>query len=367
MSNTSLKLFHTVWSSLPATDRSTYVRSLIVGARLIFRHHLDRYSWVVSLANRLRLHPSRSLYACAILSTVIQTLLAKSPTQPVSLRSLVTMLSGWFISPLVGSCLVARLIVLSVKWWMNKTPLTWIQEAQTEDILLMRTQADSEPELPPVILPQQSAVAIANVPVAIPPVDVVDDEEPEWFPAPSTAPSVVGEDDESEVDLIVEEEDDAVYNMVIVHNIASSVSSDSVQPEDDTDTVDGSEDSVDDVPTRPRDVDEELPVDFVPNRHYIGWLMGEVKVQFGCPNPSVANRLMVRRWVRDKMRERKMRVTHQRHWLDKITNSVFLPSVEDIVSREMLMSRAARKLIRRYTSPLYTWWGLCVPEPFHLE
>jgi len=350
MINIMLISIRTVLSSLLATSLYTCVKYQTAVVHQIFRHHFVGYSWVVFLVNQLRLHPNLFLSVCAVLMTVILTVIATSPTRPVSLRYQVIMLNAWFISPLAGLCIIAHLTVLHVKWWRVRTPLTWTQDRQTEIVLTMRREADSEPILPPVELPQPLVPVNVGAPVVIPHVTVVDDEEPEWMPEPSEDGLESGDDAESNDDTNSVSDDD----ISIISDIESVISIDSVEPVD----------AVVPVLTRPRDVDEELPVNFVPNRHYIGWLMGEVKVQFGCPTMSEANRLMVRRWVRDKMRERKMRVTHQRQWLDIVTNSVFLPSDEDIMAREMLMSRSARKLITRYTSPLYTWWGQCIPEPF---
>jgi len=77
--------------------------------------------------------------------------------------------------------------------------------------------------------------------------------------------------------------------------------------------------------------------------------------------------LMVRRWVRDKMRERKMRVVHQEQWLDVITNLCFVPSERDIHARELLMSNLARSMLDRFRGSLYTWWGSRVREPFRRD
>jgi len=110
-----------------------------------------------------------------------------------------------------------------------------------------------------------------------------------------------------------------------------------------------------------------VPINYVPNRHFIGWLMQEAKVQFGCPELIESNRLMVRRWVRDRMRERGMRVVHQEQWLDKIVAMVFVPSDNDIEAREYLMSSVACARRDRYQGPLYTWWGRMVPGPFRSD
>jgi len=85
-----------------------------------------------------------------------------------------------------------------------------------------------------------------------------------------------------------------------------------------------------------RGMDDPLPDNFVPNRHYIGWLCNEAKAKFGLPKRTEANYLMVRRWVRDQMEERKMRPQHMVAQEPYVTSFVFVPSPAEIGAKEML-------------------------------
>jgi len=102
------------------------------------------------------------------------------------------------------------------------------------------------------------------------------------------------------------------------------------------------------------------------NRHFIGNLARSAKVQFGCPLPTVANKNMVRRWVRDEMRSQNMRIVEMEKWLDRIVSHVFIPSEYDLESREVLMTRYARSRMRRYRGDIW-WWFSRITEPFVLE
>lgn len=118
---------------------------------------------------------------------------------------------------------------------------------------------------------------------------------------------------------------------------------------------------------RVRGCDEALPADFVPNRHYIGWLCREAKAHFGCPKRTEANFQMVRRWVRDQMKMRNMRVTHMAQQLPLVVSYVFIPSKEEIFARDMFMSIVASERKGQYEQVYYDSEGRILPDAYSAE
>jgi hypothetical protein len=65
------------------------------------------------------------------------------------------------------------------------------------------------------------------------------------------------------------------------------------------------------------------------------------KAEFGYLNRTQANRLMVRKFMRDFMRERGMRPTHIAQHLDVSVACFFIPSDQDMIAYQLGASREA--------------------------
>jgi hypothetical protein len=65
------------------------------------------------------------------------------------------------------------------------------------------------------------------------------------------------------------------------------------------------------------------------------------KAEFGYLNRTQANRLMVRKFMRDFMRERGMRPTHIAQHLDVSVACFFIPSDQDMIAHQLGASREA--------------------------
>lgn len=70
-------------------------------------------------------------------------------------------------------------------------------------------------------------------------------------------------------------------------------------------------------------------------------LIAIAKAEFGLLARTQANRLMVRKFLRDHMRERGMRPTHIAQHLDVSVACFFIPSSQDIVAHQLGASREA--------------------------
>lgn len=65
------------------------------------------------------------------------------------------------------------------------------------------------------------------------------------------------------------------------------------------------------------------------------------KAEFGLLRRTEANRLMVRKFLRDHMREHGMRPTHIAQHLDVSTACFFIPSEQDMIAHQLGASREA--------------------------
>jgi hypothetical protein len=70
-------------------------------------------------------------------------------------------------------------------------------------------------------------------------------------------------------------------------------------------------------------------------------LINVAKVEFGLLQRTESNRLMVRKFLRDYMREHGMRPTHIVQHLDVSTACFFIPSGQDILAHQLGASREA--------------------------
>jgi len=70
-------------------------------------------------------------------------------------------------------------------------------------------------------------------------------------------------------------------------------------------------------------------------------LVAIAKAEFGLLGRTQANRLMVRKFLRDHMRERGMRPTHIAQHLDVSVACFFIPSEQDMIAHQLGASREA--------------------------
>lgn len=72
-----------------------------------------------------------------------------------------------------------------------------------------------------------------------------------------------------------------------------------------------------------------------------GKVVAIAKAEFGYLQRTEANRLMVRKFMRDFMRDRGMRPTHIAHHLDVSVACFFIPSDQDLLAHQVGASREA--------------------------
>jgi hypothetical protein len=105
-------------------------------------------------------------------------------------------------------------------------------------------------------------------------------------------------------------------------------------------------------------------------RTFLAALVREAKVQFGTPTKCRANYNMVRKFVRDRMLERKMRDSHICEMLDKVVALVFIPTQHEVEAIQMQYSRSfterEQSMVKDWT-PKQTWsewwWGGSAARP----
>lgn len=90
---------------------------------------------------------------------------------------------------------------------------------------------------------------------------------------------------------------------------------------------------------------------------FIASLVRAAKAEFGTPTPIEANRMAVRRFVRDLMVERGVRPSHQMLHLDLVVAWVFVPSDQEIVGQRAMRSVAAKEQVShlRYRGGFWRW------------
>jgi hypothetical protein len=85
----------------------------------------------------------------------------------------------------------------------------------------------------------------------------------------------------------------------------------------------------------------------------------ECKNRFGCPDKSQANRLAVRRFLLDLMKQHKVRPTHINSCIDVCVELVFIPNNNDLAAREIARCFGAMRGGSQ-TSAWVTWARNCV-------
>jgi len=91
------------------------------------------------------------------------------------------------------------------------------------------------------------------------------------------------------------------------------------------------------------DADAVVVID-IPRRRrvpYMARVAREVKVTFGTPKFTEANRLCVRRKANEIMQEHRVRISHRAAMIDEIVALVFVPSQGEVRANELLASLAA--------------------------
>lgn len=79
----------------------------------------------------------------------------------------------------------------------------------------------------------------------------------------------------------------------------------------------------------------------MPRGRFQGKVVSIAKAEFGYLQRTEANRLMVRKFMRDFMRERGMRPTHVAQHLDVSVACFFIPSDQDMLAHQVGATRDA--------------------------
>jgi len=111
--------------------------------------------------------------------------------------------------------------------------------------------------------------------------------------------------------------------------------------EEENDTLD---EDIEDIQRIARDDPDTVVMVDVPRRRrlpYMARVAREVKVVFGTPKFTEANRLCVRRKAIEIMQEHRVRISHRAAMIDEIVALVFVPSLGEVRANELLASMAA--------------------------
>lgn len=98
---------------------------------------------------------------------------------------------------------------------------------------------------------------------------------------------------------------------------------------------------VDDATVEEGEEEEAFYTPRMPRGRFQGKVVAIAKAEFGHLQRTEANRLMVRKFMRDFMRERGMRPTHIAQHLDVSVACFFIPSDQDILAHQVGATREA--------------------------
>jgi hypothetical protein len=93
--------------------------------------------------------------------------------------------------------------------------------------------------------------------------------------------------------------------------------------------------NVDDGEFSEEEVQEMLGGRIAQKGRFQAWLVSKAKQEFGLPTRSKANFAMVRKYLRDYMREHGVRESHINQHLVISTALVFIPSEQDIIAHQI--------------------------------
>lgn len=93
---------------------------------------------------------------------------------------------------------------------------------------------------------------------------------------------------------------------------------------------------------------------------FIGACVNAAKAEFGIPVDNIANRLVLRKFIREKMVARGMRPTHVMQFLDLAIEGVFVPSKNELHAIKM---RASKAWTLRGAVSEQSWVGLISDLP----
>jgi len=89
-------------------------------------------------------------------------------------------------------------------------------------------------------------------------------------------------------------------------------------------------------------------------------LTRQLKIRFGVPKDTSADRAAVRRAAIKIMTQHGVRYTEQRRIIERAVAGVFIPDHEDVFAKKMLNTTIAREMMRQYDDPhdeLVGWFG----------
>lgn len=95
---------------------------------------------------------------------------------------------------------------------------------------------------------------------------------------------------------------------------------------------------------------------------FLGAVVREAKNEFGVPEDNAANRLVLRKFIRDKMVDRGMRPSHISTFLDFAIEMVFVPSINQLQAKRLRKSAAWVDRVTAYeeagaVNGLFNLWG----------
>lgn len=96
---------------------------------------------------------------------------------------------------------------------------------------------------------------------------------------------------------------------------------------------------------------------------YVGSMVSEIKNRLGCPKPTEANKLAVRRMALNNITQHGLRPTHVRTALELIVAGVFVPDEYDLEAAKMLASNVQHSLTSQLcdAKPKSAWSRLFAP------
>jgi len=101
----------------------------------------------------------------------------------------------------------------------------------------------------------------------------------------------------------------------------------------------------------------ELEDNFLPRGKSQARMIALAKSEFGYLKRTEANRLMVRKFLRDTMRERLMRPSHIAQNVDICVACFFIPSKVDVISMQMGAARLTTNRNEEMATEWVSWYG----------
>lgn len=91
---------------------------------------------------------------------------------------------------------------------------------------------------------------------------------------------------------------------------------------------------------------------------FIAYVVNLAKAEFGPLKRLEANRLMVRRYLLNEMRVKKMRPSHIAQYIDIAVSMVFVPSENEIIARKLEAASSVTQRVSEFETNWLSFYGV---------